>query len=909
MAAQVGLGLTAERWRQVKQVLAEALEREPAQREAFLGEACGGDAELRSAVTTLIRAHALDLIPTDPPADLEALLDRHEIREAFLELGPTLDFDRELPVGGGDQPERIGPYRILRELGRGGMGRVYLAEQEGEDFQRRVAVKVVKPGGSGTEVGRRFREERRILASLEHPGIARLYDAGRSPDGQWFLALEYVEGEDLRAFVERRGLDLPSRVQLFVQVLDAVDFAHRHLVVHRDLKPANVLVGADGRARLLDFGIAKMLDPDSDDEGEATRTEVRTFTPAYASPEQLRGESATIATDVFSAGVMLYEILAGRRPFDRRQITSPDPDAQPPSAVVTAGVPRRDLAGDLDAILLKALRPDADSRYSSAAAFANDLRRWLAGQPVEARRGGRRYRLAKFVARHRLGLAAAAAVLAAVALGTAGVAWQAREARRQRDEAQAQLARATAANDFMEVLLSVAAPEGRPFEVGDLLDQGARLVERQFAADDPMRAEMLLTVGQHIMVGQNWDKATPLLEQAVELARKSGEPSLKARTLCTLANLRVQRGDRAAGDALTAEAFAQLPADPRYALPRAECLATRSAFDASASDAHRMISDATEALALLDQVPFPAQMTRLDALGTLAYGHDLAGHHRQADETYQRLWTLFEQKGLERTTPASVMLNNWSVVHFLGDIARAEVLCRRAVALRRSIEGPAIAPAITSNHAGALLRLGRHDEARRLFEETIATAAARQAHRTRFNAMMELADLYIEEGDLSRAAAQLSEVARQASHPSFDDGRRTRFLHYEGRLALARGESARAQERFAEAAERFGQQQSKTALHVFALIGLARAEQELGRGADALANARRALALAESFVEKDAPSYLIGLARLAEADIHAANGQGAPAQALYRMAHDHLQRTLGAHHAATVAARKGASIE
>ena len=332
--------MTPERWRQVKQVLAEALEREPEQREAFLGEACGGDAELRSAVTTLIpgRTHA-DLIPTDPPADLEALLDRHEVREAFLELGPTLDFDQEAPSVRGDGPERIGPYRILRELGRGGMGRVYLAEQEGEDFRRRVALKVVAPGRSGAEVDRRFREERRILAALEHPGIARFYDAGRSADGHWFLALEYVEGEDLRAFVERRGLDLPSRVRLFLQVLDAVDFAHRRLVVHRDLKPGNVLVGADGRAKLLDFGISKMLDPDSDDEAEATRTEVRTFTPAYASPEQLRGEPVTIATDVFSAGVMLYEILAGRRPFDRRQITGPEPDPAPPSAVVTAHRP------------------------------------------------------------------------------------------------------------------------------------------------------------------------------------------------------------------------------------------------------------------------------------------------------------------------------------------------------------------------------------------------------------------------------------------------------------------------------------------------------------------------------------------------------------------------------------------
>jgi tetratricopeptide (TPR) repeat protein len=899
--------MTPQRWRQVKDVLAAALEREPEERDVFLADACGGDAGLRSVVETLIRADGRDLIPTDPSADLGALLDRHQLFPGFLPDGTTRVEGGEPPTLPADAPARIGPYRILRELGRGGMGRVYLAEQEGEDFRRLVALKVVAPGGSGAEVGRRFREERRILAGLEHPGIARFYDGGRSPDGHWFLALEYVEGEDFRAFADRRGLDLRSRVSLFLQVLDAVDFAHRRLVVHRDLKPGNVLVGADGRAKLLDFGISKILAADSEDE--ATLTEVRAFTPGYASPEQLRGEPVSIATDVFSAGVMLYEILTGRRPFERRLITGPDRDPRPPSAVITATVPPRHLAGDLDAIILKALRPQADSRYSSAASFADDLRRWLAGQPVAARRGGRRYRLAKFAARHRLGLAAAAAVVAALAAGTAGVAWQAREAHRQRDEAQAQLARATAANDFMDVLLSVAAPEGRPFEVGDLLDQGTRLLERHFADGDPLRAEMLLTFGQHFMVSQSWDKATPLLERAVELARKSGEPALTARSLCTLASLRVQKGDRPAGDTLMAEAFAQLPDDPRYALPRAACLSTRSAFDDYPSDADRMVRDSTEALALLDQFPFTALSIRLDALGSLAYGHYLAGHNRQADEAYQRLWALFEQKGLERTTPASGALNNWSVVLFKSDIARAEVLCRRAVELRRLVEGQAIAPAVTRNHAGALMQLGRYDEARRLFEETIATATARQAHRTRLDSMMELVDLYVNQGDLTRAAAQLAQVAREARHPNFDAGRQTRLLYCEGRLALARGDYPRSRARLADAAQRLEEQQPKTALRVFTLIGLARAELGLRRGADALASARRALSVAESFVEKDAPSYLVGLARLAEADIERANGQGAGAQATYRMALDHLRRTLGPQHAATVAASRGLSTE
>jgi tetratricopeptide (TPR) repeat protein len=321
-----------------------------------------------------------------------------------------------------------------------------------------------------------------------------------------------------------------------------------------------------------------------------------------------------------------------------------------------------------------------------------------------------------------------------------------------------------------------------------------------------------------------------------------------------------------------------------------------------------MIRDASAALALLDQVPFPAHIVRIDALGSLAYGHYLAGHTRQADEAYGRLWALFEQKGLERTAPAGMVLNNWSVVHYRSDISRAEVLCRRATELQRLIEGQAIAPSMTFNHAGALRRLERYEEARRLYDETIATATSRQAHGTRLNAMMELADLHIDQGDLGRAATLLSQVARQADHPSFDDGKRARLLHFEGRLAQARGQSAHARARFAEAARRFEQQQSKAVVYVLALIGLARAELALGRGAEALAAARRALSLGESYVEKDAPSYLVGLARLAEADIQQAQGQGTNAQASYRTALDHLERTLGPQHSATVAARKGAFI-
>ncbi|HEV8241487.1 MAG TPA: protein kinase [Thermoanaerobaculia bacterium] len=354
-------------------------------------------------------------------------------------------------------PERIGAYRVLRELGRGGMGRVFLAEEETPDFRRTVALKVIdRPGHDGDTV-RRFRDEVRILASLQHSGIARFLDGGRAADGTWFLALEHVEGDDLIAHVRSRGLGVRERVELFAAALDAVQHAHARGIVHRDLKPSNLLVGGDGRPRLLDFGISKLVDPEAQDGGEITRTQARVLTPAYASPEQFRGEPVTPASDVFSLGVLLYELLADRRPFAAAAGSAAlaqavlESDPVPPSSawrrpasrdaggVAIEGIapaearPRR-LDRDLDAICLRALRKEPAARYPDAGAFAADLRRYLAGRPVEARQGGRRYRAARLLQRHRGKLAVAAALLvAAAALTISAIAYR-----------RAELARASA---------------------------------------------------------------------------------------------------------------------------------------------------------------------------------------------------------------------------------------------------------------------------------------------------------------------------------------------------------------------------------------------------------------------------------------------------------------------------------
>ena len=503
----------------------------------------------------------------------ELAVEVEELLAAAAKEGSLLD--RPVAV----LPERIGPYRIERQLGLGGMGRVFLATEEREEFRRQVALKVIDRPTWAEETLRRFRDEVRILAGLEHPGIARFYAGGRAPDGTWYLALEYVEGEDLVTFALRRGLGPRERVELFLQVLEAVDFAHRHLVVHRDLKPANVLVAADGRPKLLDFGISKIIDAGGADD-PATRTELRAFTPDYASPEQLRGGRASVADDIYSLGVVLYELLAGRRPFARRgagglDLTSREPEppstaarhATSPTAETSSRVRWRELTGDLDAIALKALRAEPESRYPSAAALADDLRNWLAGRPVAARRGGRRYRLGKLARRHRVALGAAALAALGLAGGTVLALWQARVAGKERDRARevAELARreATRAERVAALLGSVfeaASPFERPgpIDARELLEQGGAQIARGLEQEPELRAQLAVELADIWLTLGEVPQATRLVEPAVadlERLRGRSDPAT-ARAWSTLARIRRGQGRNAEARQLLENALA-----------------------------------------------------------------------------------------------------------------------------------------------------------------------------------------------------------------------------------------------------------------------------------------------------------------------------------------------------------------
>lgn len=404
---------------------------------------------LLALAETARAARLAELGASDPrlAAELRSLLAAHDAAGDYLEAPPVLAAPAAAPG------ERIGPWRVVGEIGRGGMGVVYRAERDEGGFRQQVAIKLVEPALRSAGMLSRFRAERRILARLEHPHIARLVDGGTAPDGSPYLAMEYVEGRPLLEWCDAHRLGIDARIALFLTVCDAVQFAHQQLVVHRDLKMDNVFVTADGSPRLLDFGIARLIVPEGED-GDDTVTVplLRRMTPDYASPEQVRGDPVGVAGDVYSLGVVLYELLTGSRPLRFRTrtpeeilrvVTQVEP-ARPSAAVSgtltaasgdSARGARRRLAGDLDDIVLKALEKDPARRYGSVAELAGDLRRHLDGRPVLARGPSAAYRASRYVRRHRGAVIAASLVALALVAGLVTTSWQAGVARRERDRA------------------------------------------------------------------------------------------------------------------------------------------------------------------------------------------------------------------------------------------------------------------------------------------------------------------------------------------------------------------------------------------------------------------------------------------------------------------------------------------
>jgi serine/threonine protein kinase len=474
--------MAEDAWPRVKELFQAALDREPPARSAFLAEACGADATLRREVESLLASHD----------EASGFLDGVALPESSWE------------------GRHVGAYRLLGEVGRGGMGTVYRAVRADDAFQKQVALKVVRGGRGSTDLVNRFRGERQILARLDHPNIARLLDGGATDEGAPYLVMEYVLGHSLDAYCEERALSTPARIALFRTVCGAVHYLHQNLVVHRDLKPGNILVTEGGTPKLLDFGIAKVL---AEDPTEApTQTAFPALTPDYASPEQVRAEPLTTVSDVYSLGIVLYEVLTGRRPYHvgtpvpaeivrlvcelepekpstvvRRgttDATTASADGAPPRSEVETDDPRLqklagELEGDLDTIVLKALRKEPWRRYASAQELSDDLGRYLEGRPVLARADTLAYRTSKFVRRHKAAVSAASLVLVSLVGGIVATASQARiaEANRQKAEKRFSEVQTLARSFLFEIHDALAELEGSGKARGTLVRRAVEYLD------------------------------------------------------------------------------------------------------------------------------------------------------------------------------------------------------------------------------------------------------------------------------------------------------------------------------------------------------------------------------------------------------------------------------------------------
>ena len=504
-------------WQQVRGIFHDALELGPAEQAAFLDEACVGDDALRAEVASLLAADALT-----PPWMNDPV---------FAVACEILGSESESQAPGG----RIDHYRIERELGRGGMGIVYLAARDDGQFRQQVALKRILGGLASDSITQRFRSERQILADLAHPNIARLIDGGVTDDGDPYLVMEYVDGTPIDGYCAQHRLRLRGRLEIFLKVCAAVQHAHRHLVVHCDLKPGNILVTDDGEPKLLDFGVARLLAGDAARRpGEGTAGSLRPLTPQYASPEQVLGRPVATTSDVFSLGVLLDELLGGTSPARRGSLTR---------------------CRDLDSIVLAARHEEPARRYGSVEQLAADLRRYLGGQPVRARRATPAYLAGKFIRRHRLAVAAAALAALSLLAGLAVATSQAHRAERERSKAEQ-------VTGFITSLFRQVDPgraRGPDLTLGELLDDAVGPIRSGLADQPRVQADLLQILGEGYTRLGRFEAARELLEQALRIRRQAlgGEHPEVARSLDSLGLLALEQGDLPAAETHLRQALEQ----------------------------------------------------------------------------------------------------------------------------------------------------------------------------------------------------------------------------------------------------------------------------------------------------------------------------------------------------------------
>jgi serine/threonine protein kinase/tetratricopeptide (TPR) repeat protein len=772
--------ISRARWQQIQSLFEEVVDMTPAERPARLTSACAGDPDLMRSVESLL---ASDQRTEDP------------LSSAISEAAESLLVEHQDRLLGA----RVGPYRIVSILGHGGMSTVYRGERDDAQYRQTVAIKVLHHSALHPRLRSRLHSERHILATLAHPSIARLIDSGEFEDGTPYLVMEHVDGESIDAYCDSRTLFIRERLELFVQVCAAVQYAHRNLVVHRDIKTANILVTGDGTPKLLDFGIAKLLAPESMSHTvPVTRLQERILTPENAAPEQVLGRPITTATDIYGLGVLLYQLLTGRSPYRllsysqlqlERAICMDDP--MRPSQMVVAKLgnetdaersrfsdrrglsPQRlqaRLSGDLDAIVAMAMRKEPDRRYPSVEALAVDLNRHLSGKPVRARQGDWRYRAAKFMRRNLLAVCAAGSVFLGLALIAGVTLWQNHRIELARDATAQERDRAQQVSAFLVDVFSQADPftaQGHDATAKDLLDRGAAKITGSLTLQPEVRAQLLESIGLAYRRQGLSERAIPLFEQAVAI-RRAEQPVDDHRIAAALANLARALTD--SGHLVSAEAYLQQAlelsrkGDESASVETADILVQYAQFEVNAkSNPEQARTLFEEALGIyrstLGNQHLSVAVTLSGLASVAVWMDDFA-----TAEKYQRQAIEIFQATVSRNYPdhAVALASLGFILTQRGEYAEGEQLLKEALQIERNVFGDDNERlAQTEAHLGDLY--SRQGDMARAIEATqsavgIAKRGLGPSHYMTGYYLDALANLYMKDNNLAAA----EDSARQA---------------------------------------------------------------------------------------------------------------------------------------------------
>lgn len=681
--------MDSDQWQKIGIIFEEALKLAEPERTEFLWDACGGDSEMLSEVRSLIDAD------TNVPSVLKG-----QASDAI-----------NIPSRKKYEGTIIGNYKIINQIAEGGMGSVFLAERADGHFEQKVALKLIKPGMNSGEIIKRFQFERQILAGLQHNNIARLLDGGLTEDGLPYFTMEYVEGDNIDEYCDKNNLSINERLKLFEKVCNAIQYAHQNLVIHRDLKPSNIIIKQDGTVKLLDFGIAKVFtEDDSIEQSALTRTGLFVMTPEYASPEQIRGGAITTSTDIYSLGLILYQLITGEKayeiktksPLELEKVICHTEPAKPSSVIKSlqekdkikaekisrahkTGFDKliKTLSGDLDNICLMALRKEPERRYSSAEQFQQDIENYLEGRPVTARQNTIYYRTNKFIIRYKIAVISAVSIFIIGALLTTFYFLQ---LKKERDKAQIEAQKAEQVSEFLKNIFKLSDPyeaRGETITARELLDKGAQKINQELSGQPDVKATMLSLIGKVYFNLGLFNKSDTLLSEALEIRTKLNNNRMEeAKSLTNLGQLYTYKGEYSKADSLLTKAL-------------------------NIYKINSMAEDTNYAW----------------ILGDLAWVYKSKGNYNKSELYYKKSLEILKNKGSNKEYLLTMMNNFALELHEEGKYDEAEKMFEETLRLQKKIYGNKPHPEIsttTYNLAELLRDRGKYDEAEQMFKTSLA---------------------------------------------------------------------------------------------------------------------------------------------------------------------------------------------